>query len=296
MKIILIMILLPFYAIGQHTLEGRVSDKTDSSGISYATIALMKSNTGINADVNGKFILTTQNLKQHDTLIISSVGYEMLKISMDDLPADMNFRLAQKQTTLNEVLINTRREWIYTVLNKFGNCGTHYYSATDYISQLAQHFHSDTGNYVLGEVEICKYAIAIIDPDKCIFRLRIYGMDPATGAPAADLTDSIIEVKTDERRTSINLEKYKINIPVHDFYIAVEWLKIPYNASREKMKINGKKTYYTDYSPLICCKDFLRSDIYHRPASPGVWIKDYTGRWMPMPFIERLMISAKIKY
>lgn len=296
MKIFIICFLFPLFATGQKTYTGTIYSYHGEAKIPFATVGLVQENTGTNTDENGSFTLLSLQPKRDDTLLISSVGYESLKIPLNKLPENMEFKLLEKQATLKEVFVHTNKAWSFATLSKFDNCGTFYLSGLNDLTQAAQLIHSDTSNCLLTEIEICKYSIAIIDPARSIFRIRIYGVDPISGGPANDLTDSIIEVNTDGRRIKVNLEKYRIYIPDKDFFVAVEWLKIPYNSSKEHYKINGKRVYYTMYSPLLCHKNFLQSDPKKSTWPYSVWTKNYKGQWKPMTAVERLMISAKIKY
>jgi len=295
MKVLFVFLFLPFNVNAQNNFTGTVINQKNLARVPYATVALMKENTGVNADENGIFTLTSFNTRPNDTLVISSVGYESLKIPINSLPSSKEYQL-QEKLNLPDILVTGNKKWNTVELNHFGNCGTDYLSAQDYTSQIGQYFHSDTSDYLLTEVEICKYAIAIIDPDKSIFRVRIYAVDSATDGPSYDITDSIIEVKSPERRVKINLEKYNIYITSHDFFVAIEWLKIPYNASKEKTKINGKRIFYTDYGPSICHERGSRNNPYEPISLPGVWHKNYKGVWSPMAGVSRLMIATKIKY
>lgn len=294
-RMLIVVLLFPFYTIGQNTYTGTVSDKSNLTPIPYATVALQKENTGINADEQGNFSLLSRNTKQNDTLIISSAGYETFKMALSELPESMKFELLPKQILPN-VSVSSKRLWKNIVLNDYGNCGTDYLSVQAYTAQYGQYIYSDTIGYLLSEVEICKYSIAIIDPDKSIFRLRFYAVDSLTGAPSYDITDSVIEIKSTERRVTVHLDKYKIYVPGHDFFVAIEWLKIPYNASREKSKINGQKYYYTDYGPLICHKRNEHANTTGYSGISQVWQQDYKGKWTPSKSIQKLMISVKIKY
>ena len=53
--------------------------------------------------------------------------------------------------------------------------------------------------------------MSIIDPDKTIFRIRIYDIDTLTRSPSTDLCDKIIEIKTNGKFINLNVEKYRID-------------------------------------------------------------------------------------
>ncbi|MEO7522595.1 MAG: carboxypeptidase-like regulatory domain-containing protein [Ferruginibacter sp.] len=288
-------IILPCFTFAQASFIGTVTTKNGNSRIAYATVGLVLENIGTNTNENGDFRLQSKTISTIDTLRISSVGYETLKVPVDQLPVSMQFQLLQKETTLKELIIKSTKKQGPVTLNSASNCGSDYYTTNGNMTQMAQHFHLDHGNAFLEEVEICKYGIAIIDPVKTIFRIRIYERDSVSGKPLADLTDSVIEVKAEGRHVVIDLKKYNIHIPGKDFFVAVEWLRIAYNAYREKMKLNGTTISTTSYTPSIA---FKRNNAGNISALhiPEVWMQMYSGKWLPMYNVSRMMIAATIKY
>ena len=77
-------------------------------------------------------------------------------------------------------------------------------------------------------------SLSVFDPEKTIFRIRIYDMDTITKAPSSDLCDEVIEVKTRSKFINLNLEKYKINIHNKDFFVAVLSKNLPARSTIEK--------------------------------------------------------------
>ena len=134
--------------------------------------------------------------------------------------------------------------------------------------------------------------MSVIDPDKTIFRIRIYDIDTLTKAPSTDLCDQIIEIKTKGKFINLNVEKYKIFIPNKDFFVAIEWLKIPYNENKRKTKVNGKEVEYITYSPSIGLTENISENM-------EAWMLDYNNIWrsmFPMNKKTSVSISAKVKY
>lgn len=261
MKILIGLILFPLISVGQITYKGSVINKINFSKIPFATVALLKENIEVEADENGNFNLLSINSKPNDTLIISSVGYEIIKVSINKLPSNFIFYLDENQVLLTNVYLFGSKNLSIKTLNSFSNCGTAYVSIGEFEPELAQHFHSDTNYFLLSEVEICKYAMAIIDPDKNIFRLKFYAMDPVTRKPSFELVDSVVEVNTSTRRTIVNLEKYKIYISEKDFFVAIVRMKTPLITRTEKSKINGKKVKAPNYNPLIPFKSVYKQNL-----------------------------------
>jgi hypothetical protein len=283
---VLLFLLLPLISVGQG-LTGTVVNSETKEGVPFATIGLVKQNTGTNADEKGHFTLNTTPAP-NDSFIVSSVGYETLKIAADNTTSGIKFELKPKVATLKEVIVEGNYQWKRTTLGQSSDCGSHYYTTGTAINQVAQHFKAAEANTYLSEVEICKYGIAIIDPARTKFRIRIYSMDTVTRQPSIELCNKIIELDVSGRRVKVNLDKYNIFIPGQDFFVAVEWLRIPLNEQKSKTRLDGRNiVVYSTYTPLLAIKEVENSNWEN-------WHLDYTGKWHK--FRWKLMISATVKY
>ncbi|PJE46209.1 MAG: hypothetical protein CUR34_09475 [Sediminibacterium sp.] len=100
------------------------------------------------------------------------------------------------------------------------------------------------------------------------------------------LIGQIIEVKTRSKKVIVNLEKYKIRIPKKDFFVAVEWLKIPYNESKSTIKINRKETEHITYRPSIGWTE-------NPNLQMEAWMLDYKNNWRRI-FKSTLRTSVSI--
>jgi len=293
MRYLIILLFFPFNLFGQNSFEGKVINAKSKEIIPFATIGLIKENIGTNANENGKFTLLSQGIKENDTLIISCVGYSTQKLPIDNInKIGLVIELTEQVTILNEVVVKNKTSWTTETLNDFSKCGNSFITSSGYQTQLAQHFEVKEENSILTEIKICRMAIALIDNEKTIFRIRIYDIDTITKSPSTDLCDEIIEVKTKRKVININLEKYKIRIPSKDFFVAVEWLKIPYNESKSKMKVNGKEVEHITYRPSIGWTDNANSKM-------EAWMLDYKNIWRPMFKMNNktsVSISATVKY
>jgi hypothetical protein len=283
---ILALIFLPAIAHCQ-VIKGDIINKRTKEKVPFATVGLMKENTGINADEEGRFsLLSTKH--DRDTLIISSVGYETSKFPVEEVLSNTQFEISEKPIALRPVIVNNNYKAAVT-LNDFSNCGFNSYTSSGSVTQVAQHFRSPVENTLLSEIDICKRN------DNSLFRIRIYDMDPVKGTPSTDLADTIIEIKSGKKHAHIDLEPYNIIIPGKDFFIAIEWLYIPYNAEKVKVKMNGETTTRFWYNPDL----FFKSHTSNDPGGETYlknWQLDYRGKWLPLNPNWVMLISAKVKY
>ena len=295
MKLLILLLISPVFTMGQTNYKGEIVNKRTQEKIPFATIGLMKENIGTNAGEDGFFNLTSINKKVNDTLIISCTGYETLKIPIAQIALvnnANNFQLTEHQTNLEEVIVTNKKVLNTSVLNDFKKCGNSFITSSGYQTQLAQHFSTPTDNSVLTGIKICRMSNGILGPEKTIFRIRVYGFDTLTKSPKNDLCSEIIEVKSSAKFITLDMEKFKIKIPDKDFFVAIEWLKIPYNENKTKIKLNGSEVENITYRPSIGWTDNENSNV-------EAWMLDYNNKWRPMFRTSgktSVSISVTVKY
>jgi hypothetical protein len=228
MRLIILFLLLPIVSFSQVSYSGKIVDSKTKAAISYVTVGLQKENIGINADESGRFKLSSVKAFTNDTLIFSCVGYETIKIAIDNWKADSTIELKAKEKLLKEVVV--KNKWTIAVLGNYSKCADYGLLSTGFQTQVAKHFISPVEKAILKEINICMNTI-IFETGKAIFRFRVYNMDERTKAPYEDLCNEIIEVRVRGKNVKVNVEQYLIEVP-KDFFIAVEWLKLPYNEEK----------------------------------------------------------------
>jgi len=267
----------------QSFIQGTVVDEKTKSGVPYATIGLIKVNRGINADEHGNFNLRISH-NNDDTIIISSVGYETLKIPLPNAKTD-TIRLKPRENRMRSVTITNKKDWSSETVGKFDDCGDAALVSSGFQVQLAKLFHSDHDNALLSSVTICHKPV-LFSSGKSIFRIRVYDQDSITGQPSTELYDEPIEVHQDSKWTEVNLEQYHIWLPHKTFFVAIEWLKISYNEKDDSKKT--KIPNHITYSPQI-------GVTYIKIENRETWMLTYRNVWTPMIRTEA-SISATIKY
>ncbi len=283
MKQLLVFLIFPSMLFGQITYSGKIVSKKSKEKIPYASVGLIKENIGTNADESGFFTLTGSISKEHDSLIVSCVGYETRIVEVKG-QSNCLIELEERPMILKEVIVNAKQSWCYKILNKLNGLGDACNTTSGQQLQIARHFSVNVDDAVLTEVNICK-SNSIFLPHLAIFRLRVYDIDSVTKGPSNDLCDQVIEVRTKSRVVNIDLEKYQIHIPKRDFFIAIEWLKIKENES-------GTKDHQT-YNPCVGIT-FNKDKSYNAE----VWgLMNYKKNfWMKMMNLKDVAISATVKY
>lgn len=279
---LLLFVFSPLISNSQIIYKGTVINSTTRKPVAYATVGLLKENAGINANEDGVFSLSLGKYVT-DTLIISCAGYETKKFPIDNLPPDYRFEIPAKQIVLSNLVVRSNYKHS-SILNDYENCGLNSYTSTGSVTQIAQHLQSPVANAMLSEIYICKRS------DNSLFRIRVYDMDSASGKPGHDLADTIIEVNSGKRHVQVNLEKYNIVIPGKDFFVGIEWIYVPINKFRTKIK--GQKNYLIQYSPLI----FFKNKRIENENRIEAWQLDYRRKWLRTSNDWFFLISAKVKY
>jgi hypothetical protein len=283
---LLLLLLFPLVTFGQKNCTGFVVDKITGNRIPYATVGLIKQNKGVSANEQGAFSISSSFVKI-DSLRISSVGYEPLVLPVSGWVDGQIVELQQQAAVLGEAVISTNKpKQIYT-LNRFGHCSSNWYwIGLETMYQRAQRFEAPEQEMRLSELELCK------DAADCIFRIRIYEVDSSCQCPSRDLADTVIEIRSKESHLWIDLEKYHIIIPGKSFFVAIEWLFIPFNEQVQTVKENGKKVDHTLYKPAI-------RFVYDRNIKAGnAWELNFNGRWSEVPLSDRnsnFQITAKLR-
>jgi hypothetical protein len=280
--LLVILTLLPIGSFSQVMIFGTVVDKSSQAPVPYATIGFIKKNAGTNADEKGKFILEVP-MADPDTLFISSVGYESLKISVQDARVNSTIALEKKVRPLAPVTVISKDKWEYATINK-PDRGIMGMTTSGFVTQMGQLLTAPAENCQLLEIELRMNGTSF-ESNKSKFRLRIYLPDSISGKPSEEICDGPIDVDSDSKVVKIDLSDRKIFIPGSEFIVAVEWLKIPYNEDNRGPKKYGKVTVYR---PSICFKNV--SDQAMR-----MWLLTYQGIWLMQKGCV-LAIGARVRW
>ncbi len=299
-KILLILIIvgIPNLKTGtcqDYIISGKIIDKETLESLEFANIMILNKEKGTSSDKNGIFQMKIIEEQLEDTLIISFIGYESLKICIKDLPFKP-IKLTQKPIELNEVVVKTDKKNKKKIveLNPFKKNKTFIryapiycsskackipilyvpYSPMDQPSIEALFFSFnpkfDKTRY-LKKVKLHLFSYK----DSALFRLRIfYATKDST--PGNDLLLTPLNYYVDKGEHVINLEieKYRLQIPKTGVFIGIEKLVISENKYIDET--DGFKAIY--YSPLLKHVESNEPG-YTWQYSSGKWQKE--SHWYP---------------
>lgn len=260
-----LLFFIPFFVFSQEqTAKGFILDKVTKEPIPYVNISILESQIGTSSDDDGSYSLSINNEDLSKNVKLSSLGYkdstivvsEFLKLSkvylrpiaeqLDEVEVFEKFE--EKTLLINEIIeedlcqgysSHVENPWILALYFPFDKA----YETTDYLKSIRFHF----GNF---------------RNKKAKFRLRVFsiGID---SLPDEDLLKEsvVVSLKKKQKTVDINISDYNIIFPRDGFYVAFEWLYIPYNEEKviyvdgPKNKNKRKGIKYAPTVAGICAEE-----------------------------------------
>lgn len=209
--------------LAQGIVESRIVD-ANGDGIPFAAIGIIEKNYGSITFEDGSFSLAVDSKYQADTLVISAIGYNRLKLAYQDFVYDKpsSISLNEDIRYLDEITITPERL-------KFSKLGV---SKASSPNNYALNSPLDGASIVMLLDEINEPAlieeIAVTvgrqNVDSIQLRCRIYTVDEATGMPGRDLLKSnLIQTITEkQQRLTFNpLNDLWVDQPI---FVGFEWV------------------------------------------------------------------------
>jgi len=285
MRILIFILFLPFGIHAQVILSGKIVENSSGKVIPFATIGLIKQNTGTNANEQGEFTISCKQ-PELDSLIISCIGYITIRLPVKNLGSSPVIELPVKEKRLKTIVIQNK--WTYGEVGHYKGYTDYCLTSNGYQSQVAKKLTAPFANACLQAVNIRSSK----NGGKSMIRIHVYDFDSVTKGPGEELTDTVIQASLKKGMNSIDLAPYQIYLPGKDFFVSVEWLLIPFNENRYSAMYEGKKQDFLNYYPCICFTKDPPS------GTAEIWSLAYSGRWNPSFPNKKLglAISATIKY
>jgi hypothetical protein len=229
-------LLLSIVSFSQDILvSGSLYNKYTKEPISYATVRVINSGIYRDADLYGRFVITAMI---NDSLEITCIGYNPLRISINSVTQLDSVFLQQKVVTDPEIKISKPSVEIYGFVNDKkdrtftgGSEGGRPEAAT--LIEIPP----DVMYYRISKVMIRGKDFREENP----VRLHIYSID-SNGLPGEELLKKSIVIRKEEgeKVVTIDLKDQNITIEGGGFFIGVQWL------TSEKVKMfTGPELYET---------------------------------------------------
>ena len=229
-RIFFCLLLLSRLAFSQTVISGTIKDQSAQQVIPFVSVGILGTLNSSLSDEKGNFKLSIANLKDTDTLKISSIGYNSLSIAAKDLKNETHktFFLIPISYDLREVKVKPKKAG-------FNILGTSKYSkavCTAFIGEnnnwRAEQAAIQANNKDGTEVYIESFNFYIIKneyEDSLQFRIMFYEVN-AWGYPGATFLKKPVTFKTNVKQgeVQIDISNYLISTS-KDFFISLECLE-----------------------------------------------------------------------
>ncbi len=221
--IIAVCIFCSAAAIAQPAIEGKVLEDNNAP-VPFATIKLLERSSGIVSDATGYFSLPARGLKQNDTLLITSVGYETLKIPARSALQIHAFILKPYSKKMETVIVRS--------FGKEDVAGAKSETVGYYRSWSTNKTGGEIGRPIIvphKEYQLSKVRFKIYSScDTCTIRLHI--REFTDGRPGAEiLRDSVAQTikkaAVADKAYEFDLGKYNIILAKQHIFVSFEVLK-----------------------------------------------------------------------
>ena len=217
-----VIFLMPETGISQTVLKGKVVYKTDASPAAFASIELLHHKTIRTMSGNtGNFSLDIGNGLSSDTVLISSVGYQSIKLPVSIALTKSEFALSEDVKSLESVTVFKKHEVLGSTSESVG-----YYRSWD---------HTKTGGEI-GRVFWLPYKKYKIDKirfkagnlcDTCLLRLHI--REVKDGVPGEEiLKDSVTlivgKLSLDTKIPEFDISDYDLTFTQKELFVSLEVL------------------------------------------------------------------------
>ncbi len=211
-------------------LSGQIINTNNNQSIPFATIEIRSplDGIGVAADQTGVFELAIPERLINDTLLISSLGYNIKELPLSQLDVNqfLLITLLPKAYSLSEVKIFPKP----IVTSEFGilkrtpemEGGL----LTKELTQMAVFI--ENKDSLMGRIKSVSYYVKRRSgKPRTPFRVRLYDVDYGTGGPGNDLlTESlVVHPKQKGGWIEVNLLKYNLEIPENGVFVAMEWIR-----------------------------------------------------------------------
>jgi len=238
-------LLFPFLVFSQqHVAKGVVLDKVTNEPIPYVNISILESRVGTSSDDDGSFSLEIKKEDINKVVRLSSLGYESSKITVSLFLKSEKIFLKPRTEVLEEVIITNKFEEKTNVINKIEDSDLCYgygsLAESPWIMALYFPYNEDYKETEF--LKSVKFHFGNFKNKKAKFRLRLFTIGKDS-LPDKDILKEnvIVELKKKQKEAVVDISDYDILFPREGFYVAFEWLYIPYNAEEVTFYFTDKK-------------------------------------------------------
>ncbi|GAB3824440.1 hypothetical protein GCM10028895_32780 [Pontibacter rugosus] len=255
-------------------LKGNIKDAATHAPVPYASIGLQGKDIGTVSNSNGAFELSVAATNASDTLVVSMMGYEQQRYTLQHLAqkleADPTVLLEPAQHLLQEVKVTGQK----LETNSLGN------KATPSGVGMTPFKFSNLGNEIgllckvkgkITYLEAFNIDIFLNDYDTLFFRMNIYTLE--NGLPKENILHEpvYLQFTGSKGKASIDLVPYDIVVD-EDFVVSLEYVKKLHKTNLVRKEQSG--LYFG-------AKKLFGGTMFTRYASQGKWMVSNDGLFAP---------------
>jgi hypothetical protein len=278
--LLFILALLPSFCKAQVVYEGQIVNSVTEAPLTDATVTLKKAKQATASNNQGYYRFIVETPLTGDTLIFSFVGYKTLVLPVSAYLNTMVIKLEPVNNELAQVNINAGKLRSLTLEHfTFGDIkdirGRRYYSTFPYhvTGLFAKQFQSPKAGALLTTIKLGRrdfhipfyiddYPLATSNKNTR-FLIHVCTEDLSTGGPGKKIFTKEVNLTDNAELVTIDVSKEKIVLPDEKFFIAVEWLAIPFN---EIVQLNiGEKVERVKKNGTNLMMDASRYTIMYQP-------------------------------
>jgi hypothetical protein len=246
--LLLVAVALPGIAHAQMKYEGRVLDKSTQTAMPLVTVTIAKARAATQTNNNGYFVLPRTGLDKQDTLVFTCVGYETYQMPVSAYKSPLMVKLTTTNTYLNQVSIShtkrTKTLELFTDRDIYPDDFVTwddpsfciYTDDTPFLrmSAFAKLFEAPENGTAILNVQIGrgidrKLFFYTEPATGTKFKMHVISVNTLTGAPDSIICTKEVSLQDIKRRAVINFNPGEAIVQSAKFFIAIEWLRIPYN-------------------------------------------------------------------
>ena len=230
-RISIFLLFITYQAFGSSFLiEGQLLTASNREPIAYANIGIINQNIGTISNPDGSYSIRIDSLLVHEKITFSALGFERKSIELSQLIAKPSLRrvlLTERDLVLDEVSIEHKLHILDRVKHaSLGNSrhtsGTIRLDTAKAGGSMALKVVHKTAPFKLNGIQL------YIPQNSGEFkvRVRLYAVDPKSGAPGDDLLESnvIIESNLSSGWLKEDISDHNVWLKEKEFFLAFEWI------------------------------------------------------------------------
>lgn len=293
----LLFIILAFakQTSAQNIFKGSILSAETKRPVPYASVQLVNAKKSVSSNEEGLFVFKLDSLLNNDSIVFSSIGFETISFSLNNLPEGNIFEIQPVSKLLNQVEVQSYAYQHETKLKKLSWSNNYWGGGSDH--EMAQLLYAPFQHCRVSRVRF--YLSSWEKKFDRIFQLEFYDVD-SSGKPGKLIYDSLILIHTSGKiKLQVDLNEYKITLPQQQFFLAVKWITLPQNLEEQDYfdSTLQRRSSFTSYHPFFAVDEIPRyRDMQNSPTE--LFLNFNKKPWFPLTrkANQRLNISVSYKY